>query len=222
MSIAPINSWLNANGLFSEGVALLKRYGTPSSTDLFIYSLRENSVSRERLRTQLAALLAPAVAVVAKGSKALPARPAPKAPPAVVQSGTDRTDITVDMLPPELKPLRIAMRDKYAARLFLRGTMARIPDGMELRRVAAKVLLLDREMREGWRTLETWQRTGVVLQKEEPLPPTQANVLQRRNNLRTYISRHVTGKRPLKEDKLKAYQAELEKIEAQLNETVDH
>ena len=220
MAISAISSWINADGSFMEGLSLLKKYGQISATDLFIYSLPENSVARARLRAQLVAIVDPLITSTARATRSLPVKETPLPVLAPQMSEANNSDITVDMLPPELKPLRIELRRKYSAINYLRGTLSRIPDGMELRRAAEQVLLLDRELTEGWRVLNTWRRTGVVLSAPEANTAVASEVtVQRRNNLRTYISRHTSGKRILPESKLSLYRSELSRLESILHES---
>jgi hypothetical protein len=230
MSFIKINDWLNSNGPFVIGVELLKAYGKPSSTDLFLYAQQENSVLYRRLHNQLETLIRPDVNQARINSNALRGRPItlpPDGPERVAQknslAGAPREDITVSMLPAELRPLRIELKRKHAMITYLRGSLARIPDGMDLKRTALQIIQLHAEAREGWMRLEAWRTTGVI--PEEPRAKVlhgDAELLKRRNNLRTYISRHESGKRSLPEAKLAAYKAELNDINNKLDAEDNH
>lgn len=223
MALADINTWLNADGPFERGVALLKAHGSPTSTELWMFSRTENSVLRARLRAALQAIIQPAIDAQSARTKSVKAaQPPPRIIPGDsmaemhITGAPGRGDITLDMLPPELKPLRLELKRLHAAYQFARGRLLQLPDGFELRRVAEQVVSMRSEMREGWAKLEMWRNTGHVMKVPEAKPTGGAERLARRNNLRTYISRHKSGKRPLTELKLAAYQAELAQLETEL------
>lgn len=228
MSITRIHDWLASNGPFTEGVLLLHQHGSPTATDLFLFGQRENSVIRKRLRDRLSELVAPHVARSKHRTASLRGKPAP--PPAnpawtnaekYANSAEGRKDITVDMLPPALRQVRIGLKKKHALMNFLRGGLLYLPDGMELKRRALQVVQLHSDMKADWFRLEVWRTTGEVLKDAEPVKPPplagKAALLLRRNNLRTYISRHNKGKRLLAAAKLAAYQQELDGINQKLD-----
>lgn len=226
--LAAINDWLNADGAFLDGVSLLKAYGSPSKTDLFMFSLAENSVLRDRLRTQLAALVAPLVKEQHRESVKVKGRtssaPAPGNLDALAEeramSKDPKQDLTEAMLPVQLRPLRRELKEKHAALNFLRGGLMSIPDGMHLRRAALAVADLYAEIKAGWFILETWRATGHIMSMEEkPVVKDDAEMLKRRNNLRTYISRHETGKRKTTPEKLAAYHKEIVALDIALDGT---
>lgn len=230
MSFTKINDWLNSNGPFLFGVELLKTYGKPTSTDLFLYAQKENSVLYKRLKSQLLSLIKPLINEARINTSALRGRPIVGPDTGIARkaherslTGEHREDITVSMLPPELRPLRIELKRKYALITYLRGALARIPDGMELKRTALQITQLHAEVRDGWMRLETWRNTGSI--PEEPKAKAlvgEVALLRRRNNLRTYISRHESRKRLLSDAKLSAYRAELSDIDAKLDAQDSH
>ncbi len=196
MAIAAIHDWLAARGTFSLGVELLKQHGSPTKSDLFIFSLPESPVTRQRLIDRLSKLNERATAsLVAHESKAIAA--------VAEFSQADRkafdrtlvaesaTDPTPGSLPPELRELQRDLARVHREMMHLKGIILKTPDGSELQTLAEKLVELDERNAAGWRRIEYWRETGHVLQENVAPAPVVLDIASaklRRNALRVWFS----------------------------------
>lgn len=217
MALADINTWLRNKGPFATGVELLKLHGSPSAADLFVFSLPESSMSRERLEKALRNLDAKVTERV-------------KAPPHVkpLQRERDSHDITErayhrsirepakelpeQALPEELRPLRRSLDRLWREKLLLKGSLSSLPNGMELRTAAEHITALGRSLRAGWEVIERWRTHGVILRTDQPAPVPVHKLIGRRDSLRVQISRMKNGKQNSTPEALARKEAELADI----------
>jgi hypothetical protein len=217
MAFSDINTWLRNKGPFATGVELLKLYGTPSSTDLFVFSLPESSMSRERLEKALRAIDSKVSKTVREAPAVniqLRARDADD----IVERSFQRSlrepakEIPEQALPQELRPLRKALDRMWREKLMLKGSLRHLPNGIDLRHTAEKIVDLGKSIRAGWEVIERWRTHGVILRTDKPAPVPAHKLVGRRDSLRVQISRMKSGKQKSTPETLARKEAELADI----------
>lgn len=213
----------------ASGVALLKLHGNPSAADLFIYSLPETSVNRDRLTAQLRALNNVAEKLVLKRQQNEPRGNRTPAEVRAIEAAETRArnteppgDLPVESLPEELRPLRRELTDIHATILYLKGRTSSLQDGMDLRRHAEEIVRLYKQSRKGWYVIETFRATGHILRPDAP-EKVEGRVarLQRIRNLRVYLSPRRMAERNTTETEAAALRKELKQLEeAEAHEAV--
>jgi hypothetical protein len=217
MAFQDIEQWLRSNGDFARGVELLKLHGNPSSTDLFVFGLPESPMSRERLTKALRAL-----------DKKVTDRVRNAPLPQIKERQRDAEDLAERVLhrslrkPPEnlpeevltaeLRPLRRELDRKWREKIMLKGSLPTLPNGIELRHTASRIVQLGKEIRSGWEVIERWRMHSVVLRTDKPDPVPVHKLVGRRDSLRVQISRMRNGKQKSTPESLAAKEAELADI----------
>lgn len=217
MAFVDIHNWLRDKGPFAAGVELLKLHGTPSSTDLFVFSLAESSMSRERLEKALRA-------IDAKATKKVKDTPLPtpkerqRDADDIVERSFHRSlrkppeNIPEQALPVELRPLRKALDRMWREKILLKGSLPSLPNGMDLRNTAEQIVELGKKIRAGWEVIERWRTHGVVLRTDQAAPVPVHQLVGRRDSLRVQISRMKSGKQKSTPETLARKEAELADI----------
>lgn len=222
MAIAAIHSWLLADGPYDEGVRLLERYSALSSPARAFYALGESPAGRKRLRRQLQEInsgsdervkhVHQATAAIAQAQQRAPA---PEAEQRAFSSSTlpePPADLSEDVLPEPLRPLRRKLTELHKQRLVLRGMLIKTPDGSELRELAENIVEISNEIRDGWRRIELWRATGTVMLQRSSLPDL-AEAQQERQRIRTWISQRRSGGRTCTPDQMQSKLARLAELD---------
>lgn len=222
MSFRAIHEWLVVKGQFNLGVQLLQTHGQLTTTQEFLFKTGETAFSRRKLTEALQALHTQAVAATPRAPvlRQIPVE-RDKTHAAAFTRGLSAdagTDLPEQSLPPQLRPLRGELRDMHRLMVFLRGTMTRIPDGMELRKVAEQVVDLRTRINAGWLTIETYRATGQLVQPAPSKETKDSGELRRElASLRVQISKAKHGKRKASEEQMTIWIARRDTIQRLLN-----
>ena len=193
-----IHAWLQGHRPFADGLQLLRDSGTASSALLSLLDAGETAYARERLVEALTAIA---------GKVPEPPQPKPRLHPAAAAMVVDTSappidDWTDSQYPVELQEVMRQLRDWYREFDRLRGELRRIPTKDERYTTALRVKELDDLIHAAHYRLDTFRATGTDIGGVVEQPKTRAELLQERNNLRTYISRHNKGTRPATPEQL--------------------
>jgi hypothetical protein len=198
MANARIESWLKSKRNFSEGISLFNEFSDNEILKDF-FSLPKNSIIESRLSEELQKISDredPAVEVEEKEWQV--------------------TDDEYIRLPDEGKQLQRNWKAWYAEMKYLQARLddAGKDDDYRLQ-LALKIVDLDENIREAWRAISFWRKYGELPGKAKvdielaqmPVP----KLINRRNNLRTYLSR--TSDTEENKEKITAWRNELNEIE---------
>lgn len=222
MAITAVQDWLTGNGSFAKGVELLKSHGRPTSTDLFLFSTGESPFARQKLTAAL-------TAVNNASTERILHAPLPMAKAIEVDVITSRAfdrgmrgeagqDVSEEMLPASMRPLRKQARDLHRHLVHLRATMLAMPDGMELRHTAEKIVSLRKQLNSVWRCIEEWRVTGIpVFPHEAKAEAGQNDLVRELNSLNVQLSKAKHGKSKAPADKVAAWEARKAAIKTMLN-----
>lgn len=222
MSAIAIHAWLQGAGNYAEGLALLRTLPDVDQTDLWFLELGETSLSRQQLRDALSAAHASAVrssqVVRESAGKSL----VTKADVQQENSATQR-DVTSDgyahvrQMPPALRALHDKVREWSRERDYLRfpERMEKLPSDADRLRDALRVIELDELVVRAYARLDTWRDTGRD-PGEAAAPQTKngAQLEQELQNIKTYLSRHRSGKRPSSPAKVAQWEKQAKDIQA--------
>jgi hypothetical protein len=220
MAIASIHTWLQSRGPFAAGVELLKLHGRPSAADLFIYSLGETSVSRERLTLALRAIHE--VVVDAAGAQTASIRAVSVVSP---EERAERRTTVEDKaqgvgeqdLPLELRPIRRQISADFRLLSFLRGKASGMPDGMELQQLALEIAELHDKIRAGWLCIETFRDTGAIITFEPDKEKNREDLYKERASLRSQLSPARIAARGTTAEKVDAWRKRLKELDTLLD-----
>lgn len=225
MDAHAIHAWLQGPGHYAEGLALLRACDGVDETDLWFLELGDTSVSRQQMREMLGAIHAlhvrTAQVVQERAGQVLVTK-------AQQVATTERQERTVSSdgygqvtnMPPAIKALHDQVREWAREMNYLRfpDRMEKLATDAERLRDALRVIELDQLITSGYSRIDTWRDTG--------RDPGEQSAGQKRNgaqlekelqNIKTYLSRHRSGKRPSSQLKV----AQWERQEKELQELID-
>ena len=209
-----IATWLQSDRDYATGLNLLKQNG--GRVALLNILAKETTYNRRRLARELLKIAEHAP------DSAADEKPQPK--PALKPSAVKPTLKTTEY-PEPLHPALERMQGLYQLVNHWHPLMDHFYniDRKKAFDVKCKVQKTWQEIEEIWRILNYYKDHNVILPNkynpdEKQLPYDRAQLMKRRNNLRTYISRDVRN--PAKADKLHEWRKELDTIEKQLVDVV--
>lgn len=223
MSAQHIHAWLQGRQVYADGLALLKRFGTPDDATLFLLELGETSVSRAQLTSALRDLHEEAVA----RNIALQERNA--TPPPVLRSDiiAERAQLARDprndgyegqQLPTALQALRDQVKTDLREMSYLKSRLELLPSDDDRLRDALRIVALDEDITSAYARLDAWKATGRDPGEKEPPPPMNGiELVTRLRNIKSYLSRARSGKRKVSPAQLKGYEDE----EKELTKLID-
>lgn len=210
-------NWLESDCDYSEGLALLKAQ-TPKSPILLVLQTGESTYNTLRLKRELEQLIQDWSSKPEPSKAVPPPSPSPTIPQSPNYSGRHKP---IGHYPPQLHPAYERLMKLYAMVDILHPRLEVLWD-TDRKKCAENVRsLVDAwdEIKGIYRILDYWTENKRVLPndyEEHPnvLPTTAGDLLRRKNNLRTYISKH--RKNPKKTIEVEEWKVELAAIEAKL------
>lgn len=204
-----ISHWLSSGRDFEQGRELYNAYAPryrENRAVAFQINQAENSISRALLREELEAILA---IVQARHEVA-------KTPTPEVESFGD--------LPLDLAKIEAQIPKLYKQRDYLRYESRKIEPGPTLLKHAVKIVQLDRRIRESYRILKYWKRTGTyppdytggTQEGEEKLVAKLTAWLRAMKSYPSWISRNKA------KPELAAEVERRRKVLEEINEYLDH
>lgn len=225
MSAIAIHAWLQGPRNYAEGLALVKQLGQLDETDIWFLELGETSVSR----AQVVQALEEAHARTVRATVATPEVPGKplvtKADVVAAGKGMAR-DVSSDgyaalvtRMPPEIKAKHDQVREWAREMNYLRypERMEKLSTDDERLRDALRVIELDQLIVSAYARIDAWRNTGRDPGEAAEQTRSQTQLWRELTNIRTYLSRHRSGKRPASPAKL----AQLEKQEKELQALID-
>jgi hypothetical protein len=200
MSATAIHAWLATNGAFHIGVALLREQGGVDPVLAFLLDLGETSVSRARLTAALRAVHEAAL-------RNTLASPDLSGKPLVTRADRHASDqglakVPLDgfqdtELPSQLAELRVSIREHLREMDYLRNRLDTLPSDQDRFRDALRIVDLDDRVVSAYARLDAWKVSGVD-PGEQPKPSQRSGAALQRElqNIRSYLARHRSGKRP--------------------------
>lgn len=208
---AAIHAWLQGARSFEEGVELLKATGSATRSLLNLLSAGEGTYARERLAEALTKLAGPEPVQQQPRARLHPAAAAAPSSEASLDEWPEHR------YPVELQEVKRQVRDWYREFDRLRGELRRIPTKDERYTTALRVKELDDMIHAAHYRLDTFRATGTDIGGVTERSKTRAELIQERNNLRTYISRHNKGTRPASPEQLATWMQRIAIIQTSLD-----
>jgi hypothetical protein len=208
-----IGDWLQSDRDYGTGLQLLEQNGGSSS--LLTILAKETTYNRKRVAREL-------LKIADQEPVAPPDKPKPQ--PALSQRAENKS-ISTSQWPEPLHPAVERLQNLYQLVNHLHPQMDSTYNINRKQAFEIKCKVQDswQEINEIWRLLNYFSDHKVVLPNiynpdERHLPFDRAQLVKRRNNLRTYLSRdkHKVGKA----EKVKAWQEELNEINTKLGDVV--
>ncbi len=198
MSKAIIDSWINRDGEYEEGLSLFLRFGN-SQFLKDLLAAGETAFNRSKLRKELIALsdtFSDGANEEKKTAKAI-------------------TDEEYKRMPPEGIELQSKWKKMYAEMNALRHSLMDPITESKRHSIAIKILELDVEIRKAWSKIDFWRKYG-EFPKEVYTPDNLRqmpllDLIRRKQNLATYISKFRDL--PSKADQVSAWKIEMLKIQ---------
>ncbi|HMT28020.1 MAG TPA: hypothetical protein PKD91_01950 [Bacteroidia bacterium] len=208
MSSAQIESWLNRDDDYNEGLSLYLRFGTNEFLKN-LFAGGETTYNRNRLRKELLQL-----SDIASDANNI----APEANK-LTQNINSITDEEYSRLPTAGIVLQKQWKEWYKEMNALRHQLPNPMTEQVRHEMALKIIDLDHKVREAWDKLDYWRKYGELPAEVNILDHLKSmrevDLVKRKNNLATYISKF--SKDDSKADKLSAWKQEVLQIEQILN-----
>lgn len=211
-----LQHWLNARDpSHSEGLKLLESYGGRAVLVRILRS--ETRYNRKRLRRELTELAQrqPQAAESGRRPKEFSDLHKPLKPESYAIGNTER-------FPERLQPALERLREMYKIINHLHPLLDHLwmSDRKECHQSVQALIKAWDELEEIYRLLNYYDQKGEILPsrytgKMNYISADRSELLKRRNNLRTYISRYKS--KPSQAEKLKGYEEELHQINKALN-----
>lgn len=198
MSKAFIDSWLNRDGDYEEGLSLYLRLGK-SQFLKDLLAAGETAFNRSKLRKELLAL-----------SVSLP-------PDFQEEKSISKviTDEEYSRMPQEGIELQSKWKKSYAEMNALRHTLLNPMTESKRHSLAIRILELDVEIRKAWSKIDYWRKYGELPKEiEDPdhlMQMPLIDLIRRKQNLATYISKFQ--KLESKTEQVAVWKSELLKIQ---------
>lgn len=199
--IEKINSWLTSGMDFFEGVSIYEQFGTSKNEMRLFHKGGNSRRNRELLEYELRKLLKSNIAPRQSTPVPVIRRPIPvpgpdaKIPKPVFEPKVEHTGRRP--LEDEAKILFEEIRMKLKTRDYLRAPLEYFPTDAERLVNALKILDISDEIAEGYDQLRHYDQHGILPpppKKDEKKKVSEMNVAEmmtRRQTLRTYISRYI-------------------------------
>lgn len=207
--------WLQNPTDYNVGLALFRAL-SPKAPILLVLQSGETTYNTIRLKRELEQLAR---------AKSEISKPVPTASPVSVPAFKQKNlgiHLKKGAYPPQLHPAYDRLMDLYAMVDVLHPRLELLWNGNRKQCIESVRAIVDawNEIKGIYRILDYWTENKRILpndyeEKPNTIPATVEDLIRRRNNLRTYISKHK--KSPSKTIEVNAWKEELAAIDAKLN-----
>lgn len=217
MAIADVQTWLGGVRNYAVGIALLEQHGKPGAALLSLLQRGENGYSRERLAEALQKLADAATAAQQSVRVAPRIHQAMQAQAVVAAMSPELDDWPMSRYPVELQELKREAITWLREQDSLHGELRRIPTKDQRYTTALRIKELDDLIHAAFSRLDTFRKTGTDIGLIEEAAKTRVDLVQERNNLRSYISRIQKGTRQGTPEHLSNLKSRLALIQTELD-----
>tara|TARA_R110002096_G_scaffold129211_7_gene277922 strand:+ start:3837 stop:4466 length:630 start_codon:yes stop_codon:yes gene_type:complete len=201
--------WLNSEKDYDTGIKVLEEAKSSS----FILNLLKKGKSFYNCR------------LLEKEIKAISEKHKPKAKVKAPAPKVVQTDLTTSEIPPQLATIKTELQKQYAIVNHLHPLMDAYYNTDRKKSFETKIAIQKawKEIEELWRIINYYKANGVLLPSKyskdaAPMEEkTKVELVKRRNNVRTYISKHRNN--PKKIRQVADWEKELEDIELKIGTT---